>query len=116
VPDAITEPAFFVAEFTQEFDGAYGRALDTLEFTARVLVGRQDDRAAQALLDSLLDGSGPTSLKAAIESARGAPGEAALGGLCHDYRVTRVQGYRWYEHADTQYIGAELIISVIGEG
>ncbi|WP_326597751.1 hypothetical protein [Streptomyces sp. NBC_01803] len=116
VPDAITEPHFFVADYEQTFDRAMRRALDELEFTTRVLVGRQDDRASQQLLDSMLSGSGPASLKAAIEAARGAPGEYALGGLAHDLHVMRVQGYRWYEHQGTEYVGAELIIKVIGEG
>ncbi|KAB8162923.1 hypothetical protein FH609_004130 [Streptomyces sp. 3MP-14] len=116
VPDAVTEPHFFVGEFTADFDRAMNRSLDELEFTCRVLVGRQDDRAAQRVLDALLAGSGPASLKAAIEAARGGPGEYALGGLAHDLHVMRVQGYRWYEHQGTDYVGAELIIKVIGEG
>ncbi|MDT0306869.1 hypothetical protein RM780_07815 [Streptomyces sp. DSM 44917] len=116
VPDSITEPHYFVAEYDATFDRAMGRALDELEFTSRLLVGRQDDRAGQRLLDAMLSGSGPASLKAAIEVARGDAGEYALGGLAHDLHVTRIQGYRWYEHAGTQYVGAEIIIRVIGEG
>lgn len=116
VPDAVTEPHFFVGEYQQDFDRAMNRGLDEIEFTCRVLVGRQDDRAAQMLLDSMLAGSGPASLKQAIEAARGGPGEYALGGLAHDLHVVRVQGYRWYEHAGVEYVGAELIIKVIGEG
>jgi hypothetical protein len=30
--------------------------------------------------------------------------------------VTRVQSYRWYEVAGVQYLGAELVVRVIGEG
>ncbi|MFE2556672.1 hypothetical protein ACFXGT_11640 [Streptomyces sp. NPDC059352] len=116
VPDAVSAPHFVVGEYSVEYDKAMGRALDEAEFTCRVLVGRVDDRAGQELLDALLDGSGPASLKAAIEAARGAPGEYALGGLAHDLRVTRIQGYRWYEHNGIQYVGAELIIRVIGQG
>jgi len=116
VPDAVTEPHFFVGEYQQDFDRAMNRGLDEIEFTTRLLVGRQDDRAAQMLLDSMLAGSGPASLKQAIEEARGGPGEYALGGLAHDLHVVRVQGYRWYEHAGVEYVGAELIIKVIGEG
>ncbi len=115
-PDAVDEPHFFVGEFTVEYDKTFGRGLDEAEFTCRVLVGRQDDRAAQRTLDGLLSGGGPASLKAAIEAARGAPSEAALGGLADDLHVTRIQGYRWYEHNGTQYVGAELIIRVIGDG
>ncbi|MGW1000745.1 hypothetical protein [Streptomyces sp. NPDC002520] len=116
VPDAVVAPHFFVAEYEQEFDRAMARGLDELTFTCRVLVSRADDRSAQRLLDGMLSGSGPGSLKAAIEVARGAPGQYALGGLAHDLHVMRIQGYRWYEHADATYVGAELMIKVIGDG
>jgi hypothetical protein len=116
VPDAVIAPHFFVAEYEQTFDKVMARGLDELIFTSRVLVGRGDDKAAQQILDAMLSGSGPASLKQAIEAARGAPGEYALGGLAHDLHVMRVQGYRWYEHAGATYVGAELMIKVIGEG
>ncbi|MFD5425211.1 hypothetical protein [Streptomyces sp. NPDC127084] len=116
VPDAVTAPAFFVAEYTVDFDKAMGRALDEIEFTARLLVGRADEQSSQRLLDSILSGFGVASLKEAIEVARGAPGEYALGGLAHDLHVRRIQGNRLYEHAGIQYLGAEIIIKVIGEG
>lgn len=116
VPDAVTEPHFFTGEVDVEFDKAMGRRLDELTITCRVLVGRGDDRSSQEVLDALLSGSGPASLKAAIEAARGAPGEYALGGLAHDLHLMRVQGYRWYEHAGVTYVGAELVVKVIGDG
>ncbi|MFB9512396.1 hypothetical protein [Streptomyces purpureus] len=115
-PDSITPPHFFAGEYAVEFDKAMRRSLDEVELTCRVLVGRADDRSAQRTLDRMLSGAGPASLKAAIEAARGAPGEFALGGLAHDLHVMRVQGYRWYEHQGIQYVGAELIIKIIGEG
>lgn len=115
-PDAVAEPLFFVGEYTVEYDKTFGRGLDEAEFTCRVLASRGDDKAGQRLLDALLSGAGPASLKQAIEAARGAPGEAALGGLADDLHVVRVQGYRWYEHAGVQYVGAEIIIRVIGDG
>jgi len=116
VPGSIVAPHFFVAEYEQDFDKVMGRGLDELTFTTRVLVGRADDKFAQRTLDAMLSGSGPASLKQTIEAARGAPGEYALGGLAHDLHVMRVQGYRWYEHAGSTYVGAELMIKVIGEG
>ncbi|MFF0295551.1 hypothetical protein ACFYST_06070 [Kitasatospora sp. NPDC004614] len=116
VPDSVTEPHFFVGEVAVTYDTAMNRRQDELEITCRVLVGRQDDEASQLVLDALLSGAGPASLKAAIEAARGAPGEPALGGLADDFRLERVQGYRWYEHAGIQYVGAELIIHVWGDG
>ena len=115
-PDSVVAPHFFVAEYTQDYDKAMRRSLDELEFTCRVLVSTADDRAAQRVLDSMLSGSGEASLKQAIEAARGAPGEYALGGLAHDLHVMRVQGYRWYEHQGAEFVGAELIVKVIGDG
>ena len=116
VPDSVNAPHFFIGEYDQVFDRVMARGMDELTFTARVLVGRADDRAAQQTLDAMLSGSGPASLKQAIEVARGAPGDYALGGLAHDLHVMRVLGYRWYEHAGSTYVGAQLMIKVIGEG
>ena len=116
VPDSVVTPCFFVGEVEVNFDKAMARRLDELIFTCRVLAGRADDRSSQRIIDALLSGAGPASLKAAIEQARGAPGEMALGGLADDLHLQRVQGYRWFEHAGSTYIGAELVIKVIGDG
>lgn len=116
VPDSVVTPCFFVGEVDVTYDRAMGRTLDELGFTCRVLAGRADDRSAQRILDALLSGAGPASLKAALEAARGAPGEMALGGLADDLHLERVQGYRWYEHAGASYVGAELALKVIGDG
>jgi hypothetical protein len=112
----VVAPVFFVGEVDIIFDKTMGRGTDELQFTCRVLAGRADDRSAQRILDALLSGAGEASLKQAIEAARGAPGELALGGLADDLRVERVQGYRWYEHQGSSYVGAELAIKVIGDG
>ncbi|MGW6142169.1 hypothetical protein [Streptomyces sp. NPDC055140] len=116
VPDAVSAPCFFVAEVDITYDKTFGRGTDQLDFTCRVLISATNDRASQRILDSLLSGSGPASLKQAIEAARGAAGEYALGGLADDLHIQRVQGYRWYEHAGAEYVGAELVIKVIGNG
>lgn len=116
VPDAVVAPCFFVGEVEIAFDKAMGRRLDELLFTCRVLAGRADDRSSQRIIDALLSGAGPASLKQALEAARGAPGEMALGGLADDLHVQRIQGYRWFEHAGSTYVGAELVIRVIGDG
>jgi hypothetical protein len=116
VPDDVLAPCFFVGEVEITFDKTFGRGTDELLFTCRALISAANDQAAQKTLDRLLSGSGDGSLKQAIEAARGAPGEYALGGLADDLHIQRVQGYRWYEHAGSQYVGAELIIKVIGDG
>lgn len=114
--DAVTTPQFYVGDYTIDFDKTFRRGQDAVEFTCAVVVSRSDDLAGQKTLDALLSGSGPSSLKAAIEAARGAPGEYALGGAADDLQVTRVQSYRFYQIGDTTYLGAELIVRVIGEG
>lgn len=116
VPDSIPEPCFFVGEAEIEFDKTFGRGLDEVTLTCRLLVSRADDRSGQAALDRYLSGSGPRSIKRAIETARGAPGEYALGGLAHDLHLTRVQAYRMYAVGENTYYGAELMVRVIGEG
>lgn len=115
-PDSVVAPCFFVAEVEITYDKAMGRGLDELLYTCRVLAGRADDRSSQRILDAMLSGAGTASLKAAIEAARGAPGQMALGGLADDLHLERVQGYRWYEHQGSSYVGAEFVIKVIGSG
>lgn len=110
VPDAFEAPCFFPAEVDVDFTGAFARGLDELMVTCRVLVGTADDRASQKLLDGYLSGAGAASLKAAIEA------DSTLGGACDDLMVLRVQGYRYYEHAGAKYVGAELIVKVVGDG
>nr|WP_203691348.1 hypothetical protein [Streptomyces sp. SID12488] len=116
VPDSVVVPCFFVAEVDINFDKTMGRGTDELMFTCRVLAGRADDRSSQRVLDALLSGAGVASLKQALETARGAPGELALGGAADDLHLERVQGYRWYEHQGSSYVGAELAVKVIGDG
>lgn len=116
IPDDVPPPCFFVGEVDITFDKTFGRGTDELSFTCRTLISTTNDRACQRTLDGLLSGGGPGSLKSAIEAARGGPGEMALGGLADDLHIQRVQGYRWYEHAGSEYVGAELVIKVIGEG
>lgn len=116
VPDAVPEPCFYVGEIEQNFDRAFSRGMDEVTVTCRVLVARSDDRAGQEKLRSYMAGSGSTSVKAALEAARGAPGQAALSGACDDLHVVRMQGHRLYEVNGTQFYGAEWVVRVIGEG
>jgi hypothetical protein len=120
LPDGVTTPHFFTAEYDITFDTAHGRGCDSVELTCRVLVSRADDMSGQVKLHSLLSG-GTYSLKTVLESGRqtGADGTslpAIAGGVgaCDDYRVTRCQAMRVYQHMGADYYGADLIITVIG--
>ncbi|MGI5293269.1 hypothetical protein ACQEVF_59530 [Nonomuraea polychroma] len=115
-PDSVPEPCFYVGEIEIDFDRAFQRGMDEMRVTCRLLVSRADDRAGQRALDTYLSGSGASSIKAAFHAARGAPGQPALGGLCDDLHLTRVQGYRMYEVGEVKFYGAELIVRIIGEG
>ncbi|MBL7492519.1 hypothetical protein [Frankia sp. AgW1.1] len=66
-------------------------------------------------MDQLFSGSGPASLKTAIEAIRGPGGALATAGG-DSLQVQRTQANRLYEHAGAQYIGGELIVRVIGPG
>jgi hypothetical protein len=112
VPDAITEPHFFVAEPEIDYDKTFGRTAE-LQITCRLLVGRQDDQAGQAQLRAYLSTGTAASVKDAIESARGGPGQPALGGLADDLWVRRVERPRYYEHSGTQYYGVDIQVRVV---
>lgn len=108
--EAIVEPAFMTTDVTVDFDQTFGRGLDAINLKAVALVGRSEDRDNQKKLRKYLSGSGAASLKAAIEA------DSTLGGACHDLRVVRVTGRRFYLFGDKQYVGAEIEVFIIGPG
>lgn len=107
---SIVEPAVLVSEVDIDFDKTYQRGMDQYLFTVRALVGHMESQDAHRYLNRLMAGSGPTSLKTAIESDR------TLGGAAHDLRVERVRGRRLYQWAGKEYIGCEATVFVIGPG
>lgn len=114
VPDAVDTPAFFPAETTITY-GPRGRPYDVIEVTCQLLVSRAaEDEGAQALMDGYLAGSGATSLKAAIEGRPGSP--QTLGGACHNLTVDSATGYQLIDHAGIAYLGAEIVVRVVGSG
>ncbi|WET79238.1 hypothetical protein P3102_35305 [Amycolatopsis sp. QT-25] len=110
VPDAISPPAWFVAEVEVEYDTTFGRGMDTVYLTCRLLVSHATDRTGQEQLDGYLRGAGPLSVKQALEA------DPSLGGVCDAVRVQRCSGYGLYEHNATQFYGAEWRVLIIGRG
>lgn len=110
VPDSIAPPCFYPLEVEIDYDRAFARGMDELTVRCLLLVSRGSDRSGQRLLKGYLAGSGPLSLKAALQTDR------TLNGACDDLRVRRVAGYRLYEHSGKEHYGAELDIHIIGEG
>jgi hypothetical protein len=121
-PDAVTVPAFYVGEITTDFDAAMNRGLDELSIVCRMVVEKADMESAQHNLNRYMAGSGALSVKAALEAARGAPGDLALpsadapDGSCDDLRVRRISGHRLYTVGTTVYLGCEFIVQIIGSG
>lgn len=119
-PMAPNVPAFTIGAVAIDPLGTFGQGgpgMETLDITCSVLTSTAEDDAGQQLLDKLISKDGPHSIRAALLAARGAPGEAALGGVADDVWVIRIDGYRMLSYADdaAQYYGADITVRVIGD-
>lgn len=114
-PDNPPAPCVYVSDVSVEFDRTFGRSAKAA-VTLTVLLSRSDDRASQGRLMAHLSDSGAASVRAALDAARGEPGESALAGACDDFHVTRVAGFRFYESGAVKYVGAEFTVDVYGPG
>ena len=107
VPDDPKPPVAVVMPPTIKFDIAMGRGLDEYEFIVTVIVGKQSERAAQRLLDSLCAPKGSGSVKTAIEIDR------TLAGNCQDLRVTEMRRITSLLIDQITYLAAEFTVQVI---
>ena len=106
VPDDPKPPVAVVMPPTIKFDIAMGRGLDELEFIVTVIVGKQSERAAQRLLDSLCAPKGSGSVKTAIEIDR------TLAGNVQDLRVTEMRRITSLLIDQITYLAAEFTVQV----
>jgi len=81
LPDVVVPPCAVVGQLDFTFDVDNARGLDQASTDIFVIVQRFSERTGQAKLDSLLAGTGPKSIKTALESDR------TLGGLVDTLRV-----------------------------
>jgi len=81
LPDVVIPPCAVVGQLDFTFDVDNARGLDQASTDIFVIVQRFSERTGQAKLDSLLAGTGPKSIKTALESDR------TLGGLVDTLRV-----------------------------
>lgn len=116
VPDDVEVPCVYPESITTDFDQTHGRGTDKVTVKLRVLCARTDDRAGQHMLYGYLAGSGASSIKAAIEAARGLPGVGALGGACDDLHVSGHSEARWFELAGERLVGADFTVTILGDG
>ncbi|WP_433232400.1 hypothetical protein ACQP2H_10530 [Micromonospora sp. CA-248260] len=114
-PDSITVPCFVPTEVELEVNQSFG-GYDKATITCHVLVSAADDEFGQKLLDELLSRTGSRSVRAALNAAKGEPGDYALNGAADAFTITRIQGYRKYTFGETEkYFGAEIVIEVLGK-
>jgi len=106
VPDQINPPVAVVKPESISYDTAFGRGLDTMEFSVLCIVGRVEERTAQATLDAYCATTGTASIKAAIES------EPTLGSAISDLRVTEMRNYTSLSVGDVTYLAAEFVVQV----
>jgi hypothetical protein len=106
VPDDPKPPIAVIMPPTIRFDTAMGRGLDEYEFVVTVIVGRQSERSAQRLLDSLCAPTGLGSVKTAMESDR------FLAGQCQDLRVTEMRRISSLIIDQITYLAAEFTVQV----
>ena len=88
------------------YDATMGRGSDDFLFTIVLMVSNKVERVAQDALDDFLDGSGASSIRAAIAA------DGTLGGVAHFTNVTGVRDYGLVTYGGQTYVGAELIVEV----
>ena len=108
IPDQINPPIAVVKPDSIQFDSVFQRGLDTMQFSVLCIVGRVDERSAQATLDAYCATTGTASIKAAIES------DPTLGSAVKDVRVTEMRNYTSLPVGDVTYLAAEFAVQVFG--
>lgn len=109
VPDYLDPPACIVAPLTTlDYDTTMARGADTYQIPVVFYIQRVDAATAQDSLDTFLQSSGSSSVKAAIE------GDITLGGAAMSVRVVSASDYGEYEvNQGTSYLGVTFNLEVI---
>lgn len=122
LPDNPELPCFLASEVSVRPNNAMGLLTpggwDLATVTCTIFTSAADDLDGQRILDQLISRSGPYSVRQALYTfGRGAPGAAALGGLCDDIVVDSIDGYGVISLGDNRaYYGANLSVRLIGSG
>jgi len=106
--DHVSPPAAIVSyPETYTFDETYGRGMDRMTLPVVVVVGKPTDRSSRDRLAAYVAGSGPGSVKAAVEAGDGAAFDTV--------RVVSVE-FDVIAIAGTDYIAAVFDLDVAGQG
>lgn len=109
VPDSLPDPSFYVGDMEIDYDKSVGGGMEELTISCYVLVSRADPKSAHAALFSYVPGTGPTSIKAAIEHDR------TLGGVVEDVRVLDFRTLTGEEIAQEDRIGGVWTLTVLAQ-
>ncbi len=114
VPSRIIAPAWIV-EQKDSIDPhmTHGNRF-RVKFVGTVVVPWVDPREAQMNLAKLRSQTGASSIFAALEAAKGLSGQLALSGAADDLNVESIGEPGKQTIGDTDYLGAEFTIEVIG--
>jgi len=107
IPDVIVPPCAVVGQLDFTFDVDNARGLDQASTDIFVIVQRFSERTGQAKLDSLLAGTGPKSIKTALESDR------TLGGLVDTLRVLNADAGT-YSSGDQTFLSYRYNLVIYG--
>lgn len=107
LPDVIVPPCAVVGQLDFTFDIDNARGLDQASTDIFVIVQRFSERTGQAKLDALLAGTGPGSIKTALESDR------SLGGLVDTLRVISADSGT-YSSGETQFLSYRYNLTIWG--
>lgn len=107
LPDVIVPPCAVVGQLDFTFDIDNARGLDQASTDIFVIVQRFSERTGQAKLDALLAGTGPGSIKTALESDR------SLGGLVNTLRVISADAGT-YSSGDQTFLSYRYNLTIWG--
>lgn len=104
-PDQLSPPAAVVSyPEGVTYDVEFARGADMATFIVTVLVGRVSERSARDALAPYLNGSGASSVKAAIDGT--------LGGVVSDARVASAD-VMTVSMNGAEYVGAAFTVEVL---
>jgi hypothetical protein len=107
IPDVVVPPCAVVGQLDFIFDIDNARGLDQASVDIFVIVQRFSERTAQDKLDTLLAGTGPKSIKTALESDR------TLGGLVDTLRVVSADSGT-YQSGDQTFLSYRYNLTIWG--
>lgn len=92
------------------YDQTFRRGSDQITLPVNVLVGKAFDRASHEQIWAYVDGSGPRSVKARLDSS-----ETNVYTSCDSVRVESVE-FAIFPVADVAYLAASFSVDIAGPG